>query len=188
MSSRRLPRLAVAGAALVAGLAIATPAAAAVTYDPGTLTGFVDGADVRDAFGWTDAMLDEHAAEVSFTHDFWIDDTYAAACGQETVPVVHQREAGHHELTATVARDRTRGALTGYGSGPTGFRITGAWAGISAASPPPAVGDPCLQDLAPGSTVDRVDPVSSVTGWALVVSFGDDRRELLAEETPAPLP
>lgn len=190
MSSRCLFRLAVAGATAATGLAFAAPAVASVTYDPATMTGFIDKFAVRKAFGWTDAMLTERAAAVGFAHDFSTADTYAISCGGPTFRVVHLRESGTFELADTVAHNRTRGARIGYGGRLTGFHLTGARSGISGTSVPPAAGQPCPQDLgqAPGSTVDRARPVSSATRWALVAGFGDVRRVLLAEEAPAPLP
>jgi hypothetical protein len=176
--SRRCPRLAVAGAILTIGVAFAAPASAAVRYDPETKTGFVDTADVRQAFGWTTATLVLRAGGVAFDHEFWTDDTYAVACGGRVHPVVHHRVSGRFELIhAVVRRDGPRPS-TGYGI--TGFRLTGASSGISGTSLPPAVGRPCPAGpgWVPGSTVDKLRLVSSATGWSLVVRSGGDRRVL----------
>ncbi|GAA3343011.1 hypothetical protein GCM10020358_40090 [Amorphoplanes nipponensis] len=177
----RFSRLVVAGAVLAAGLGGGAPASAAVTYDPEAHTGFVGAADVRRAFGWTPATLTARAGRLAFDHDFWTDDTYSAVCGGRTYPLVHHREFGRYELTeAVVRRDRPRSS-TGYGDGVTGFRLTGASSGISGTSVGPAVGRPCPADLgaAPGSTIVKLRLVSSATGWALAVSSGQVRRELV---------
>lgn len=180
MYSRRLFRLAVAGATIAVGIAPATPAAAAVTYDPETETGFVGGSDVQRAFGWSDATLAARAAGIVFKHEMWTTDTYAVSCGAGTFPLVHARTFGWFQLTRSVAH---RG---GYHRRPVGFRLTGPFLGISGTTVPPMAGQPC-PDL-PGATMITVDPVSSVTGWALTANSGDDRRRLKEQVTPGPLP
>jgi hypothetical protein len=178
MYRRCVFRLAVAGAVLATGIASATPAAAAVTYDPVAKTGLVGAADVRRAFGWTAATLAARAGAVAFDHAFWTDDTYAVTCGGREYPVVHHKQYGHYELTDSVVRRGPR-ADTGYGTVVTGFRLAGAWAGISGTSVAPAVGQPCPAGRVPGATIDEVRLVSSATGWALRASWGKVRRELV---------
>jgi hypothetical protein len=174
-------RLAVAGPVLAAGLAVAGPAAASVTYDPEAKTGFVGKGDVRRAFGWSDAMLAARASGVVFGHGFWTDDTYAVSCGRAAFPVVHHRDYGRFELAGTVVHDARRDAAGGYGGKLLGFRLAGARFGISGTSVPPTAGQPCPEDegQAPGSTIDRVRLVSSSSGWTLTVSSGSVQRELL---------
>ncbi len=171
-------RLAVAGATVLAGLALATPAAASVTYDPATKTGFVGTTEVRKAFGWTAATLAARASAVVFDHEFWTDDTYAASCGERVVPIVHRRQFGSLTLADAIAHGE-RGASVGYRGKVTGFRLTGARFGISGTSLPPVVGQPCPQ--ARGESIDQVRLVSSTTGWALAARFGDVRGELLRD-------
>ena len=179
MVRRSVSRLVVVGAALAGGIApAAAPASAAVTYDPDAKTGFVAGADVRKAFGWTAATLTARAGRVAFDHDFWTDDTYSVRCGAATLPVVHHREFGRYELTgAVVRRDRPR-TSAGYGDDITGFRLTGASFGISGTSVAPAVGRPCPGR--PGATVDGLKLVGTATGWALAARSGETRHELLS--------
>lgn len=184
MSSRCLFRLAVVSAAVAAGIAASGPASAAVTYDPATRTGFVDRADLRDAFGWTDAMLASQAADVAFEQDFWINDTYSGVCEGKTFAYVHHREYGRFALVDELAYHRERGTATGYLGKLIGFRISGATSGISGTSPPPAAGQPCPE--APDGTIDRVDLVSSATGWALAAIHSNIRQELL--RSPVALP
>jgi hypothetical protein len=179
MYGRCLSRLAVAGAVLAAGTTVATPASAAVSYDPGSKTGFVGTADVRRALGWTAAMLAARADRVAFDHDFWTDDTYSVVCGKRVYSVVHHRVYGRYELSdAVVRRHQPRSAL-GYGAGVTGFRLGGASSGISGTSVAPVVGRACPAGRVPGSTIDELRLVSSATGWTLAVSSGDLRRRLL---------
>lgn len=178
MYRRCVFRLAVAGAVLATGIASATPAAAAVTYDPVAKTGLVGAADVRRAFGWSAATLAARAGAVAFDHAFWTDDTYAVKCGGREYPVVHHRVFGHYELADTVVR---RGPRPAPGPAPavTGFRLTGARAGVSGTSVAPAVGQPCPAGRVPGTTIDELRLVSSATGWALGVNWREVRRELV---------
>ena len=186
MFSRRLLRLAVVVAFAVAGTAAAGPAAAWVTYDPETQTGFVDQADVRATFGWTEATLAARAAGTVFRHDFWTDDTYSVSCGGGAFPMVHHRVFGNYELTAVVARAVGRTSSTGYGGRVTGFRLTGPSSGISGTSVGPMAGDPCPGDQGrpPGSKITRADLVSSSTGWALAAVSGAVRREFQSGRAP----
>lgn len=179
MVRRCVSRLVVLGAALATGVApAAAPASAGVTYDPDARTGFVAGADLRRAFGWSAATLTARAGDVAFDHDFWTDDTYSATCGPARVPVVHHREFGRYELAdAVVRRDGPRSS-TGYGDGVTGFRLTGASFGISGTSVAPAVGQSCPGR--PGTTIGALKLVSTAAGWALAARSGETRRELLS--------
>jgi len=182
MYSRRLTRLAVAGATFAAGLAFASPAAASVKvvpvkYNPETKIGFVSSGDVRKAFGWSGATLESRAPGLVFDHDFWTDDTYTVICGNRTFPIVHHRVFGRYELTDATTHD-------GYGDAVIGFRLSGARFGISGTSVAPAAGQPCPADEAPGTTIDGVKLVSSATGWALTVTSDSVRRELVVKEKP----
>jgi hypothetical protein len=176
MKWRCLSRLAVAGAVLATGVAVATPAPAAVTYDPVAKTGFVGAADLRHAFGWSAATLASRAGGVAFDHDFFTDDSYSVGCGGRTYPVLHHREFGRYELTDAVVRRSS----AGYGNGISGFRLTGAAFGISGTSVAPAIGQPCPEGK--GATIDAVRLVSSAAGWTLTVRSGDVSRRLLASD------
>jgi hypothetical protein len=184
--SRRLLRLAVAAAILAAGIAFAAPASASVTYDPETKTGTVAESDVRSAFGWTGATLAAKASGLVFDHDFWTDDTYSVACGDHVFPMVHRSEFGRFELADSLTHDGRRGTSGYAGATLTGFRLTGPRLGISGTTVPPMAGQPCPADQAPspGSTIDTATLVSTATGWALAVSSGDVRHELLTGGSP----
>ncbi|MEV6633777.1 hypothetical protein AB0M54_23795 [Actinoplanes sp. NPDC051470] len=172
MVSRRIVQVTVAGATLIAGLGYAVPATASLRYDPVAKTGFAGAADVRKAFGWSEAKLAARADGLVFGHDFWTRDTYSVRCGQAPFPVAHQREFGRFDLTDVVVRAGRPGGPTGYDRQPvpTGFRITGPYAGISGTSVAPAVGQPCPQPRGPKIT--RADLVATTTGWSLTVSSG----------------
>ena len=172
MFSRRVRQFAVVAATSAAGLGYAVPAGASVRYEPVTQSGFAGAADVRRAFGWSDATLAARADGLVFGHDFWTTDTYSVSCGKGSFSVPHQREFGRYELTDVVVRESRRGAATGYGQQPrpAGFRIDGAHAGVSGTSVPPGVGGPCPQ--ARGARITRSVLVSTTTGWSLTVSSG----------------
>ncbi|MCY1141107.1 hypothetical protein OWR29_24175 [Actinoplanes sp. Pm04-4] len=179
-----LRRLAVAGATLVATAGVATPAAAAVSYDPKTMKGYVARSDLQKAFGWNDATLAAKTSGLVFNHDFWTNDTYTVSCGKTPFPVVHYREFGRYELRNAAVLDKGRGTAQGYSGKLVGFWITGASFGISGTSVPPDKGQPC-PDATKGKTVTASKRVKSVKGWALSVSSGEDNRRLVTEEAPA---
>ena len=172
-----LIRLVAVGAALVAGLAPAGPAAAAVTYDPVTKKGFVGRGDVLKAFGWTDATLRQRADDLVFDHDFWTEDTYSVACGGAAFPVVHHREFGRYELF-DAAFTGGRGSAKGYGGKLAGFWLTGPRFGISGTSVAPEPGQPCPNGE---GTISTSKLTATSTGWALAVTSGSDYRRLITK-------
>jgi hypothetical protein len=167
--------LLVAVTASAAGLVLATPASAAVTYDPQTKAGWVGAGDLRKAFGWTDEVLAARASGIAFQHDFWTDDNYSVACGGKAFPVVHHEEYGNFQLTDTVVR-----SPAGYHR-VTGFRITGAHSGISGTTVPPTVGQPCPEPQ--GSTIEQATLVSTISGWDLTAGSGAVSRQLLSSQS-----
>ena len=175
--SRRFAPVGVA-AILAVSVVPAAPAAAAVRYDPVARSGFADAADVRAAFGWSEATLSRRAGRLTFGHQFFTRDTYAVWCGTGPFPVAHERDYGRYELTGVAVREPRRGAPTGYaGQGRlTGFRISGPHAGISGTSVAPAAGQPCPTSRGPRIT--RADLVSTTTGWSLAVRFSATERVL----------
>nr|WP_221377630.1 hypothetical protein [Actinoplanes polyasparticus] len=179
-----LLRLATAGATLVATVAAAAPASAAVTYDSRTMKGYVARADLQKAFGWSDSKLSAQASTLVFNHDFWTNDTYTVACGGQPFPVTHYREFGRYELRNAAVLDKGRGTAKGYRGKLVGFWITGASFGISGTTVPPDAGQPC-PDATKGRTITSSRRVSSVKGWALSVSAGEESRRLVTKETPA---
>lgn len=165
-------------AVLAAGAAAPAPASASVTYDPGSKTGFVGRADVEKAFGWTDAQVAAQASGLTFDHQFWTDDDYTITCGALTLQVVHHRDYGRYELTDTVVHAARGESAAGYSGRLLGFRLEGPHAGISGTSVPPAPGQPCPEDQAPGLTIGTARLVSSRTGWSLTAQSGGTTRVL----------
>jgi len=170
-------RLVVTGAALAAAVGTAAPAAASVTYDPKTMKGYAAAGDVRKAFKWSEATLNQRAPKLVFNHDFWTDDNYTVTCGKRVFPTSHHREFGRFELRHAVVKDKQRGAPKGYGGKLLGVWITGPSMGISGTSMGPAVGQPCA-DGEPGTTT-AVKLLSTKVGWALSVTSGNDYRQLV---------
>ncbi|GIF21726.1 hypothetical protein BJ973_004829 [Actinoplanes tereljensis] len=160
-------QLAVAGAVLAAP--VTAPVTAPMTYDPHTMTGYVGQGDVRRAFGWAAATLATRAPGLAFNQEFWTDDSYTVSCGRGTFPVTHHRDFGRYWLTVK--------AVSGYGK-VTGWRITGANAGISGTSVAPAAGQPCPSP-GRGKTVVRAAKTGTRTGCELTVTSQDVRRRLL---------
>ncbi len=148
---------------------------APVRYDPVAKTGFVEGGELRKAFGWTAAVLASKASGIKFDHQFWTDDSYTATCGREARPMVHHRVFGRFDLSDEIAR-------TGHGE--INFRITGAPTGISGTTSPPQPGDPCPDR--PGATITRIRLASTTTGWTLNATSGDLHRPLLTRHTTEP--
>jgi hypothetical protein len=169
-----LPQLAAAGVALAVGLAPAS-----VTFDPESNSGYVGATEVRKAFGWSAAALTERAAGVAFQHGFWGEDTYTVSCGGRAFRMVHQHDYGHYELNVTPTR-----ANSGYRD-VTGFRIDGAYAGISGTTPPPSPGDPCPQEQAGGLKITKSVLVTSVSTWSLTAVWKDLSRQLLVHKSRA---
>ena len=161
MLSRRLIPFAAAGV-LAAALLPATPAAAAVTYDPVAKSGFVDLADVQRAFGWTAAKARAKASGIVFNHEFWADDTYSVTCGAAAFPVVHHREYGRYELVDTVARSVGRSAASSAASAATAASGAPAASAADHASGAPAASAADRASGAPGaSAADRASVVSA---------------------------
>jgi hypothetical protein len=171
-----LSHLAVAGLAFVAGLAPRP-----VTYDPETKEGFVDAAEIRDKFGWSEATLAARAGSIAFTHDFYTDDTYTVSCGKESFPVVFHHDYGYLALTRTIARE-----TSGYHPKLLGFRITGANAGVSGTTVPPLAGEPCPEKGRGGEKITRSHLDKSVETWALTASSGTASRRLMVVRVTRP--
>jgi hypothetical protein len=170
-------RLVVTAAVLVAGLGVAAPAPAAVTYDPKTMKGYVGSGDMRKAFGWTDATLAAKASTLVFNHNFWTDISYTVTCGRRVLPFVHHEQFGRYDLRHAAVQDTRRGAATGYARRLTGFWITGPSAGVSGTTYGPTVGYPC-----PDGGKDKVvkaRKLRTTVGWSLSVSSGRAGRVLV---------
>jgi hypothetical protein len=166
-------RLAAAGVVLAACGAYAGPAAATVTFDRKSLTGFVDNGDVRDALGWTDATLKEMAARVKFEHVNFVHENYSVTCGKSASAWTHQLQGGVDFLEAKVE--------------PTGFRLAGG-ARISAMTVAPEPGWDCPDDLKQpaGTKVTAIRLQSCTVGWSLLVRFDKKFGQLLDDKWQLP--
>lgn len=121
--SRKSFVFAATAAAFAASLALASPAAAIVTFDPATGTGFVGKGDVQTVFEWNNKALQTHASTVDFRVDSVSETTWTCTKIVETgigdKEVVQQRSttASVQGLVTTVARDNSKGkdgAITGF--------------------------------------------------------------------------
>jgi hypothetical protein len=156
----------VAVAAAVAGSSLVTaPASAAVRFDPVTNTGFVDGEDVRKAFGWDAENLRRNAPEVGFTYHVGKEEIFSVLCDHDVrFGVGHNPGSTSARLTSVVTVDLATGGLSG-------FRITGVSSGASSIDTLPEVGRPCPDQR--GQVVRRVTHVRTTTTEALSAEFGD---------------
>ncbi|NKX54692.1 hypothetical protein [Arthrobacter mobilis] len=140
----------VAATAFAATLALAAPAAAAVTFDPGTGQGFVGKGDVQLAFSWNNSQLQSNASGLSFTYES--ETTYDAVCewvtgegkkGQKTHTVPQKKKTS---LESTVVYEaRTKNQITG-------FTLTGIGSTTTTGTVP-TVGGGCIGDGANGTYI-----------------------------------
>jgi hypothetical protein len=162
-------RLAAAGVVLAACVVHPGAAAAKVTFDRKSLTGFVDNADVRDALGWTDATLKARAPRIKLEHVHFVHENYSVTCGKLASAWTHQLQGGVDFLTAKAE--------------PTGFRL-GRGPGISAMTVAPQPGWDCPADLKQpaGTKVTAIRLQSCTAGWALLVRFDKKFAQLLGDK------
>ena len=104
--------------ALILGalLAMAGSAAATVTFDPATGTGYVDKTDVQAAFGWKDQTFQANAKKVRFHGVHVTSWTWDCLIGGESVTFVGDVQSSRAvELEALgTAVGRTVRAVTGF--------------------------------------------------------------------------
>ncbi|MBT2522080.1 hypothetical protein [Arthrobacter sp. ISL-28] len=153
-----------AATAFAATLALATPATAAVTFDPATGTGFVGKGDVQTALVWNNQQLQKNASAISFSYES--EDLYSARCewvtgegtkGEQLHQVTYKR---HTSVQSTVAYDpRVRNQITGFNL--TGFGTT------TTSGTVPVVGEACQGDGREG-TWTAVELTSSSGGGLYV--------------------
>lgn len=115
-------------AGFAASLALASPAAATVTFDAATGTGFVGKGDVQIVFDWNNKALQTHASTVDFRVDSVSETTWTCTKtivtgNDETKEVVQERSntTSVQGLVTTVARDNSKGKDGGI----TGFFLEG---------------------------------------------------------------
>lgn len=134
-----------------AGLMLAGPASASVTFDPSCslassnnstgACGFVGKGDVQTAFGWKNATAQDEAANVSFRYDATA--TYDVTIQFDTGGV---KNTTHH--TVTQGKDTTVNASVAAGprqspSQYTGWNLTGLGTTTTSGDAIPQVGDSC---------------------------------------------
>jgi hypothetical protein len=128
-------------AAVIATLAISSPASAAVSFDHATGTGAVGKGDIQLAFGWNNAALQRNAAGLSFSVTEV--DTYEFDCewftnGNKNKAPVRKEMTKKSRLNSSIAYGfdaRTKNQIVG-------FNITGVGLEIADGNPP-AAGDQC---------------------------------------------
>ncbi|MET4137230.1 hypothetical protein [Pseudarthrobacter sp. PvP090] len=135
--------LAATAAAFAASLTLASPAAATVTFDPATGTGFVGKGDVQDVFAWNNKALQTHASTVDFRVESVSDTTWTCTKtlttgNGQTKEIVQERSTttSVQGLVATAPRVNSQGK-----DGPvTGFYLQGYEGTTTLATDGPAVG------------------------------------------------
>jgi len=162
---------AAAGAAFAASLALASPAAAIVTFDPATGTGFVGKGDVQTVFEWNNKALQTHASTVDFRVDSVSETTWTCSKtfelgNGETKEIVQVRNSTRslQGLVTTIARDNSKGK-----DGPiTGFYLQGYEGTPTLETDGPAVGS-CPAD--PSGFVYDENAQTTESGGGLEVTY-----------------
>jgi hypothetical protein len=157
---------ATAAAAFTVSLALASPAAAAVTFDPATGAGFVGKGDVQLAFNWNNAALQKNASGVSFNYSST--DSYEAVCtfttgdgtrGERIHNVDHKKTTS---ISSTVTYDtRVRNQITG-------FNLTGLGTTTTTGGELPIVGGACPGNQGTDGTWSSVALTGSTGGLFVV--------------------
>ena len=146
---------------------MAAPATAAVTFDPGTGTGFVGKGDVQLAFGWNNPQLQLNASGITFTYES--EENYSAVCswvtgentrGEKTHNVAHKKSTTVNSAVAFDARVRNQ---------ITGFNLTG-FGGTTSTGSIPVVGEACPGNEGHEGTWSTVEQTGSSGG--LYVNHG----------------
>jgi hypothetical protein len=151
--------------AIAAGSLLApAPAAASIRFDPATNTGFIDGEDVRKAFGWDEAGLARNAPEIGFTYHVGKEATYAVACERGV-----RAETGHNPGSTSAGLDTV--VAWNPGGRLTGFRLTGASSGASSMDIAPEPGLPCPDER--GGTIREVKYLNTTVTTGLSAEFRD---------------
>jgi hypothetical protein len=161
--------------AAIAGLALALAcgsAAAEVSFDPATGTGFVGKGDVQSAFGWNNAKLQQYASSVTFTVEsqgggweyeceWWTGPDHNRS--RHTVIKTAGMTIGGEIVTDLRVRNQVTGfILNGYTSDfETGDEAT------------PAVGDACIGQGTGAVIIDVWPLAGSGNDAGLFVNFGD---------------
>lgn len=155
-----------AATAFAATLALATPATAAVTFDPATGSGFVGKGDVQLAMTWNNQQLQKNASGITFSYES--EEDYSAECewvtgegtrGKKTHKVSHKQSTS---VVNAVAYDaRVKNQITGFNL--KGFGVSSSSGSV------PVVGGACPGNAGHGGTWSSVELTGSSSG--LYVSY-----------------
>ena len=146
---------------------------AAVTFNPGTGTGFVGKGDVQIAFGWNNTVLQTNAAGVTFSYK--TTDTYAATCtwttgegtrGEKTHDVDHTKKTSVNSTVAYELRKNNQQQITG-------FNLTGFGTLVETGAVP-LVGGPCPGNQGHEGVWTAVEWLGSTGGGLFVEYPGKD--------------
>jgi hypothetical protein len=149
---------------VLAAALLATPAFAAVTFDPDTGKGFVGKGDVQLAFTWNNKQLQDYALGVSFSFD--TTDSYSAVCTWTTA------EGKPGEQTHNVSHKFSSAVLSAVDADPrqtkgqkqfTGFILSG-FGPTSETGSAPVVGGPCMGNQGHGGVWSSVTSTGSTGG------------------------
>jgi hypothetical protein len=157
-----------AAAVFTASLALASPASAAVTFNPATGAGFVGKGDVQLAFNWNNANLQKNASGVSF--NYASTDSYEATCtwttgegtrGEKVHNVDHNKSTS---VSSAISYDaRVRNQITG-------FNLTGLGTTTTTGGEVPVVGGTCPGNPGTDGTWTAVALTGSTGGLYVVYS------------------
>jgi hypothetical protein len=160
--------------AIAAGSLLApVPAGAAIRFDPATNTGFIDGGDVRKAFGWDEAGLARNAPEIGFTYHVRKEATYTVVCERGI-----RAETGHNPGSTSAGLDTV---VTWNDGRLTGFRLTGASSGASSMDVAPEPGLPCPDER--GGEIREVTYLNTTVTTGLSAEFRDVQAYFPQERT-----
>jgi hypothetical protein len=151
MNSKRILSC-VAATAFAATLALATPATAAVTFDPATGVGFVGKGDVQLAFGWNNSQLQTRAPGVSFAAESETVSEVSWVCTNTRNENTQERERTTTTSTTGVVSAVTRDGKKQV----TGFNLQGY------------TGEPESTSTTEGNPLN-----SCPTNWTLTTPAGD---------------
>ena len=160
-------------------LALATAAAASVTFDPNTGTGFVGKGDVQAAFGWNNAAAQANISGLTFS--FERDVSFDVTCEWDTIVSVKGGGTGVRHNFTTTPETSAVSASTQFAARKNnqidGILLTGlASSGDSGA---PVVGGPCVggDGVTPG-TITNVTPLGDSGPGTLFVMFNGNKQPL----------
>jgi opacity protein-like surface antigen len=157
-------------AAVIATLAISSPASAAVSFDAATGTGFVGKGDVQLAFGWNNKQLQTNAAQVTFHYESQSE--YNVTCewtteGRKETTTHTRSKKKKNSVFASI----TYASRTNKQQDITGFNLNGHGAVSETGDSVPNVGDACPGFGGTGAEVTAVDLISEEPG-SLYVNYG----------------